>query len=115
MCIRDRVDGAATSLLPVCSRLQYLAPGSDPRRAGAHERSWTWRRLWQASFAMRQRPPDTALSRRCLLRLIGGAATLQIPTFALAGFDFFLSEYTTARAELQAEICLLYTSDAADE
>jgi len=38
---------------------------------------------------MRQRPPDTALSRRCLLRLIGGAATLQIPTFALAGFDFF--------------------------
>jgi hypothetical protein len=53
---------------------------------------------------MRQRPPDTALSRRCLLRLIGGAATLQIPTFGLAGFDFFLSEYTASRAELQAEM-----------
>ena len=53
---------------------------------------------------MRQRPPDTALSRRCLLRLIGGAATLQIPTFGLAGFDFFLSEYSATRAELQAEM-----------
>ena len=53
---------------------------------------------------MRQRPPDAALSRRCLLRLIGGAATLQIPTFALAGFDFFLSEYSATRAELQAEM-----------
>jgi hypothetical protein len=53
---------------------------------------------------MRQRPPDTPLSRRCLLRLIGGAATLQIPTFALAGFDFFLSEYSATRAELQAEM-----------
>ena len=53
---------------------------------------------------MRQRPPDTALSRRCLLRLIGGAATLQIPTLALAGFDFFLSEYSATRAELQAEM-----------
>ena len=53
---------------------------------------------------MRQRPPDTALSRRSLLRLIGGAATLQIPTLALAGFDFFLSEYTATRSELQAEM-----------
>jgi hypothetical protein len=60
--------------------------------------------LWQALIAMRQRPPDTALSRRCLLRLIGGAATLQIPILALAGFDFFLSEYTATRAELQAEM-----------
>ena len=45
-----------------------------------------------------------ALSRRRLLRLIGGAATLQIPTIALAGFDFFRSEYSVTRAELQAEM-----------
>ena len=49
---------------------------------------------------MRERPD---LSRRCLLRLIGGA-TLQVPTLALAGFDFFLSEYSATRAELQAEL-----------
>ena len=73
-------------------------------RAGAHERSWTARRLWHASIAIRHRQLDTALSRRCLLRLIGGAAALQIPTFALARFDFFLSEYTATRAELQAEM-----------
>ena len=66
-----------------------LRPVPTPRPAGVHARSWTGRRLWQALVAMRQRPPDTPLSRRCLLRLIGGAATLQIPTFALAGFDFF--------------------------
>lgn len=36
--------------------------------------------------------------------LMGGAATLQIPSIALAGFDFFLSEYSATRAELQAEI-----------
>ena len=53
---------------------------------------------------MRQRRPDPALSRRCLLRLIGGAATLQIPTVALAGFNFFLSEYSATRAELQAAL-----------
>jgi hypothetical protein len=51
---------------------------------------------------MRQRPP--ALSRRRLLRLLGGAATLQIPSIALAGFNFFLSEYSATRAELQAEM-----------
>ena len=50
---------------------------------------------------MRERPD---LSRRCLLRLIGGAATLQVPTLALADFDFFLSEYSATRAELQAEL-----------
>jgi hypothetical protein len=55
-----------------------------------------------ALIAMRQRPPDAALSRRCLLRLLGGAVTLQIPIFARAGFDFFLSEYSASRAELQA-------------
>lgn len=53
---------------------------------------------------MRPQPNDTALSRRCLLRLIWGAATLHIPTFALAGFDFFLSEYSATRVELQAEM-----------
>ena len=51
---------------------------------------------------MCQRPPDAALSRRCLLRLLGAAVTLQIPIFARAGFDFFLSEYSASRAELQA-------------
>jgi len=53
---------------------------------------------------MRQRRPDPALSRRRLLRLMGGAATLQIPSIALAGFDFFLSEYNATRAELQTEM-----------
>jgi hypothetical protein len=55
-------------------------------------------------IAMRQHLPDVALSRRCLLHLIGVAATLQIPTSALAGFDFFLSEYSASRAELQARL-----------
>jgi hypothetical protein len=50
------------------------------------------------------RPPDDAFSRRHLLRLVGGAAALQISTAALAGFDFFLSEYSATRAELQAEM-----------
>jgi hypothetical protein len=53
---------------------------------------------------MRQPEPQAAVSRRRLLRLIGGAATLQIPTIALAGFDFFLSEYSATQAELQAEM-----------
>lgn len=61
-------------------------------------------RLWQASSPMRQRPPDATMSRRCLLHLIGGAATLQIATCAMAGFDFFLGEYSATRAELQAEM-----------
>ena len=60
--------------------------------------------MWQALIAMRERPPDDALSRRCLLRLIGSAAMLPIPTFALARFDFFLSEYSATRAELQAAL-----------
>ena len=61
-------------------------------------------RLWQPLVAMRERPHRPALSRRCLLGLIGGAATLQVPTLAMAGFDFFLSEYSATRAELQAEL-----------
>ena len=44
------------------------------------------------------------MSRRRLLRLIGGAAALQIPSVALAGFNFFLSEYSASHAELQAQL-----------
>src|SRR5689334_7710381 len=42
------------------------------------------------------------LPRRRLLLLLGGAAVLQFPSIALAAFDFFLSEYSATRAELQA-------------
>jgi len=52
----------------------------------------------------RQREPHANRSRRLLLHLIAGAATLQMPTIALADFDFFLSEYSATRAELQAEM-----------
>ena len=51
---------------------------------------------------MRQRPP--ALTRRRLLSLVGGAATLHVPSIAVAGFNFFLGEYSATRAELQAEM-----------
>jgi Protein of unknown function (DUF1439) len=44
------------------------------------------------------------MSRRRLLRLIGGAVALQIPSVALAGFNFFLSEYSASHAELQAQL-----------
>ena len=54
--------------------------------------------------AMRQRPPDAVLSRRCLWRLVGGPATLHLWTYAQAGFDFFLSEYSATRAELHDEM-----------
>ena len=53
---------------------------------------------------MRHRELQAVPPRRRLLRLIAGAATLQIPTIALAGFDFFLSEYSATQAELQAEM-----------
>ena len=53
---------------------------------------------------MRHRELRDVPPRRRLLRLIAGAATLQIPTIALAGFDFFLSEYSATQAELQAEM-----------
>ena len=43
------------------------------------------------------------LSRRLLLRaLLGGTAS--VPIAALAGFNFFTSEYTASREELQAQI-----------
>ena len=53
---------------------------------------------------MRHRELQAVPPRRRVLRLIAGAATLQIPTIALAGFDFFLSEYSATQAELQAEM-----------
>jgi hypothetical protein len=53
---------------------------------------------------MRQRPPACALSRRHLLRLMGSAAAVPLPSIALAGFNFFLSEFSATRAELQAEL-----------
>ncbi|WPH12491.1 DUF1439 domain-containing protein [Variovorax paradoxus] len=44
-------------------------------------------------------------SRRwMLLRALCGAAALQVPLSALAGFNFFTSEYTATRDELQAQI-----------
>ena len=43
-------------------------------------------------------------SRRGLLRWIGGAAALQFPSVALAGLNFFLSEYSASHAELQAQL-----------
>lgn len=43
-------------------------------------------------------------SRRRMLRALLGAAALQAPFAALAGFNFFTSEYTASRAELQAQI-----------
>jgi hypothetical protein len=44
------------------------------------------------------------LSRRFLLRALLGAAAAPAPFAALAGFNFFTSEYTASREELQAQI-----------
>ncbi|WPH19111.1 DUF1439 domain-containing protein [Variovorax paradoxus] len=43
-------------------------------------------------------------SRRWMLRALCGAAALQVPLSALAGFNFFTSEYTATRDELQTQI-----------
>jgi hypothetical protein len=43
-------------------------------------------------------------SRRQALRALLGAAALHAPFAALAGFNFFTSEYTIGRDELQAQI-----------
>ncbi len=43
-------------------------------------------------------------SRRRLLRALLGTAALQAPFAALAGFNFFTSEYTASRDELQTMI-----------
>jgi hypothetical protein len=53
---------------------------------------------------IRSSPFQVPTSRRWLLRVLLGAAALQMPFAALAGFNFFTSEYTASRAELQAEI-----------
>ena len=51
---------------------------------------------------MRNRSPS--LSRRRLLRSLLGATALQLPLAALAGFNFFTSEYTISRDDLQKQI-----------
>ena len=43
-------------------------------------------------------------SRRQLLRALWGATALAAPLAALAGFNFFTSEYTASRDELQAQV-----------
>jgi hypothetical protein len=50
----------------------------------------------------RSQPPTT--SRRWLLRALLGATALQAPFAALAGFNFFTSEYLASRDELQTMI-----------
>jgi hypothetical protein len=42
--------------------------------------------------------------RRLVLRALLGAAVLPVPFAAMAGFNFFTSEYTASREELQAQI-----------
>jgi len=51
---------------------------------------------------MRNRPPF--LSRRLWLRAWLGAAAAQLPLAAFAGFNFFTSEYTVSRDDLQKQI-----------
>jgi len=53
---------------------------------------------------MRIRSLPFTTSRRWMLRALCGAAALQAPLCALAGFNFFTSEYTATRDELQAQI-----------
>ncbi|MGJ7542126.1 DUF1439 domain-containing protein [Variovorax sp. LT1R16] len=53
---------------------------------------------------MSLRTPSPTTSRRRLLRALLGATALQAPLAALAGFNFFTSEYTIGRDELQAQI-----------
>ena len=51
---------------------------------------------------MRNRSPIPP--RRLLLQALLGAAAMQAPLAAMAGFNFFTSEYTASRDELQAQI-----------
>lgn len=53
---------------------------------------------------MNLRTPSPTTSRRRLLRALLGAAALQAPFAALAGFNFFTNEYTATRDELQTQI-----------
>ena len=57
--------------------------------------------LWQAHRSMVHRPFPRRLF---LLRTLATALPLGLPMAARAGFNFFLSEYTASRDELQAEI-----------
>ena len=43
-------------------------------------------------------------SRRTVLHELAGAAVLQAPLAAFAGFNFFTNEYTVSRDELQAQV-----------
>lgn len=52
----------------------------------------------------RSRPFSLSFSRRFLLHALLGAAAAPMPFAALAGFNFFTSEYTASREELQAQI-----------
>ncbi|RST55036.1 DUF1439 domain-containing protein [Variovorax sp. MHTC-1] len=47
---------------------------------------------------------SSLISRRVLLRALLAAAAAPAPFAALAGFNFFTSEYTASREELQAQI-----------
>lgn len=47
---------------------------------------------------------SSLISRRLLLRALLGTAAVPAPFAALAGFNFFTSEYTASREELQAQI-----------
>lgn len=49
-------------------------------------------------------PLCTSYSRRRLLGALLGVAALPAPLAALAGFNFFTSEYTASRDELQAQV-----------
>ena len=49
-------------------------------------------------------PHRSPISRRRVLHALLGAAALQTPFAALAGFNFFTSEYTATRDELQTMI-----------
>lgn len=51
---------------------------------------------------MRNRSPN--LSRRLVLRTLLGTAALPAPFAAMAGFNFFTSEYTASRQELETQI-----------
>lgn len=58
--------------------------------------------MWQAPIGMPHRSPLP--HRRWLLRALLGSAALQFPFAAFAGFNFFTSEYTLSRNDLQKQI-----------
>ena len=58
--------------------------------------------MWQAPTGMSDCFPNR--SRRLALRALLCAAALPAPLAAMAGFNFFTSEYTASREELQAQV-----------